>query len=258
VDNADNTGVAIQGAWTSSTYDSGFFGTNYLHDANTGKGQKSVSFRPSLPAGGIYEVFLRWTSSGNRATNAPITIVTRTNSAVLRIVNQQTNGSRWNSLGRFDFSSETVQVTVANSNTTGHVIVDAVQFQDPAAAVVTGDRDEDSLPDWWERWYFLSETNASPGVDSDADGLSNLQEYLTGTDPLNPASRFAMRAALDATPPRVLLSWPSATNCTYRIEVSEDLKSFRLHRTAIPATPPLNSETVQVPGDRQYFRVVTE
>ena len=258
VDTTNTTGVVIQGAWTSSTFDSGFFGTNYLHDGNTGKGQKSVSFLPVLPAAGIFEVFLRWTSSGNRATNVPVTIVTVTNSAVLRVVNQQANGARWYSLGHFDLSPTAARVTIANSNTTGHVIVDAAQFSDPSLPVAFDDRDEDGLPDWWERWYFFSEIAANPAADPDADGMSNLQECLTGTDPLNPASRFEMRAVLDAAPPRVSLSWPSATNRTYRIEVSDDLKSFRLHRAAIPATPPLNSESVQMLGDRQYFRVVTE
>ena len=258
VDTTNTTGVVIQGAWTSSTSDSGFFGTNYLHDGNTAKGQKSVSLRPSLPTAGIYEVLLRWTSSNNRATNTPITIVTATNNAVLRVVNQRVDGARWNSLGLFELSPPTAQVVIANSNTTGYVIVDAVQFFDPSVPVAINDRDEDGLPDWWERWYFLSETAASPAADSDADGMSNLQENLTGTDPLNPASRFVMRAVLDATPPRVVLSWPSVTNRTYRIEVSDDMQSFLLHRAAIPATPPLNAETVQVLGDRQYFRVVTE
>ncbi len=259
VDNTNSSCVTLQGAWTSSAYDSGYIGTNYLHDGNAGKGQKSVCFRPMLTNAGVYEVLLRWTSSNNRATNAPVTIVTRTNPVpVLRLVNQQTNGAHWNSLGLFDLSPDTARVVVANSNTTLYVVADAVQFVDPVQLAMVDDRDSDGLPDWWERWYFLSETGADPNLDADDDGLTNYQEYLTGTDPLDPASRFVMRAVLDATPNQAVVFWPSTTNHTYRLEVSDDLNSFHSLRQGIPATPPQNSETVLLLGAKQFFRVIAE
>jgi hypothetical protein len=207
----------------------------------------------------VYEVLLRWTGSNNRATNTPVAIQTRTNSTpVLRLVNQQINGTRWNSLGFFDLDPDTARVVVANSNTTLYVIADAVQFLDPTQLPAVADRDGDRLPDWWERWYFLSETKAEPDADADGDGMTNYQEYLTATDPLNPASRFNMRAVLDAMPPQMQLSWPSATNRTYRIEVSEDLKTFSLYQQGIPATPPVNLTTVSMAGNPRFFRVVAE
>lgn len=258
VDNADPA-VAVVGAWTSSVYDSGYIGTNYLHDANTGKGLKSVSFKPPLPEAGSWEVFARWTSSGNRATNAPISILCSTGSVpVTVLVNQQTDGGRWVSIGIYHLSPATAQVVIANSNTTGHVIVDAVRFVDVTAPVQQVDRDEDGLPDWWERWYFLSETGGAANVDVDQDGRTNLQEYLTGTDPLNDKSRFDLRLQLDAMPHQALLKWPSTTNRTYRIEVSDDLKAFRVYARGIPANPPENKATVLAPGEKQYFRVVAE
>jgi hypothetical protein len=259
VDNTDAACVTVQGAWTSSTYDSGFVGTNYLHDGNNGKGQKSVCFRPVLTNASVYEVLLRWTSSNNRATNTPVTILTRTNPVpVLRLVNQQTNGARWNSLGFFDLSPDTARIVVANSNTTLYVIADAVRLLDPAQLATADDRDSDGLPDWWERWYFLSETAADPRADADGDGLTNYQEYLTGTDPTNLVSRFVMRALLDAAPSQAVIAWPSITNRTYRIEVSNDLNSFHLLRQGIPATPPQNSEIVLLQGAKHFFRVIAE
>lgn len=131
-------------------------------------------------------------------------------------------------------------------------------FTDAASQAGLGDRDGDGLPDWWERWYFLSETAASRDADSDGDGMTNYQEYLTGTDPTNPASRFAMRAVLDSVPSQAAISWPSTTNRTYRIEVSSDLKSFQTLRPGILATPPQNTESVPVQGGKQFFRVVAE
>ncbi len=50
------------------------------------------------------------------------------------------------------------------------------------------DADGDLLPDWWESVYFGSTTGAVPNADADADGATNLTEYLAGTDPLNAQS----------------------------------------------------------------------
>ena len=258
-DNTDAACVTIHGAWTSSNYEPGFVGTNYLHDGNTGKGQKWVSFRPSLPKAGSYEVFLRWTSSQNRATNTPVTLITRSNAPPVQlVVNQQVNGGRWNSLGTFEFDPATAEVIVANSNATGYVIADAVQFVDTSAVATNSDRDGDGLPDWWERWYFLSEISAEASTDTDGDGMNNYREYLTGTDPIDPRSRFDVHLMLDSLPGQAVLSWPSASNHVYRIEVSDDTAAFRLYRGGIPASPPQNTQTVSTTGEAQFFRVVAE
>jgi FAD dependent oxidoreductase len=58
VDNADASGVTVTGAWTTSTATAGFWGANYIHDQNAGKGIKSVRFTPNLPVAGDYEVYL--------------------------------------------------------------------------------------------------------------------------------------------------------------------------------------------------------
>ena len=49
------------------------------------------------------------------------------------------------------------------------------------------DADNSDIPDWWEMKYALEPGSAAlAAADSDGDGLSNLQEYLHGTDPHNP------------------------------------------------------------------------
>ncbi|MBT1705170.1 cellulase family glycosylhydrolase [Chryseosolibacter indicus] len=75
LDNSSTSGVAIEGAWTTSSASPGYQGTNYLHDGNTGKGSKRVTYTPSLPVNGEWTVSVRWTSDPNRATNVPIDIV---------------------------------------------------------------------------------------------------------------------------------------------------------------------------------------
>lgn len=46
----------------------------------------------------------------------------------------------------------------------------------------TGDTNQNGLPDVWEMRYF-GNLNQNPGDDFDLDGMSNLAEYLAGTDP---------------------------------------------------------------------------
>jgi hypothetical protein len=52
------------------------------------------------------------------------------------------------------------------------------------------DADSDGMPDIWEMRYFDS-TDVAPNADADNDGVSNLDEYLEGTDPGNNSSFLA-------------------------------------------------------------------
>lgn len=47
------------------------------------------------------------------------------------------------------------------------------------------DADGDGLPDEWELRYFGNSTNAVPEKDSDGDGQSNWEHFISGTNPLN-------------------------------------------------------------------------
>ena len=56
------------------------------------------------------------------------------------------------------------------------------------------DDDNDGMPDAWELTYGLNPLNpADASADNDGDGVSNLNEYLQGTDPRSPSGGFTGR-----------------------------------------------------------------
>jgi len=77
----------------------------------------------------------------------------------------------------------------------------------------------DGIPDWWRLQYFPNtgtSTNAQScaACDPDGDGMSNLQEYLAGTDPTNSASVFRITSFIN-TGDDVRITWtmgPGKTN----------------------------------------------
>lgn len=128
VDNTDSASVSITGSWTSSSFDAGFVGTNYLHDGNAGKGTRTVRYTPNLPETAQYRVYARWTSSSNRATNVPIDVQHAGGTSTV-IVNQAQNGGQWVLLGTYSFNAGTAgSVAIRNAGTSGYVIADAVRF----------------------------------------------------------------------------------------------------------------------------------
>lgn len=58
------------------------------------------------------------------------------------------------------------------------------------AASTAADTDADGLPDAWEQTHF-GNLAQNAGDDPDGDGFGNLQEYLAGSSPADPASRPA-------------------------------------------------------------------
>ena len=127
VDNASSS-VTIVGAWAATTSTSGYYGSNYLNDENSGKGTKSVQSCANLPYSGLYQVFARWPAGSNRATNVPIDIASASGTTTVT-VNQQLNNNVWVSLGTYSFAAGTAGfVKIRNTGTNGYVIADAVEF----------------------------------------------------------------------------------------------------------------------------------
>ena len=75
---------------------------------------------------------------------------------------------------------------------------------------------DDGVPNSWRLQYFgagyLTDSRVGAGTDADGDGSSNLQEFLAGTDPLNPLSGFTI--GIQAIP---RISFVSVPGTTYKI-----------------------------------------
>ena len=129
VDNNDGpSNVTVQGAWSTSMYAPGYWSGNYLHDGNADKGTKSVTFRPTLPTGGVYAVSIWHTTQANYATDVPVDIVSAEGTRTV-VVNEQINGSQWYPIGTNQFKAGTNGcVRVRTTGTTGYVVADAVKF----------------------------------------------------------------------------------------------------------------------------------
>ena len=130
--NAHHSGGSLSrkaGAWTSSTSVAGFYGTNYEHDGNAGKGTKTFTFTPNLATSGSYRVYLRWTTGPTRATNVPVDVYYAGGTDLLQ-VNQQSKNNTWVLLGVYPFNAGTGQkIVISNTGTNGYVIADAVMFK---------------------------------------------------------------------------------------------------------------------------------
>lgn len=94
------------------------------------------------------------------------------------------------------------------------------------------DADGDGLPDAWERALLAARggrgtlADIRPGGDDDADGMTNLQEYLAGTYAFDPQDGFAV-SILGVAEGRSELEFTAIRGRTYTVEASADLSDWR-------------------------------
>ncbi len=128
----DETAAKLVGKWQYSTHTPPYVGLGYLHDQKEGKGEKSVTFVPDLPAEGLYEVRIAHCYNIRRATNTPVTIHHADGETTVRINQQETpqHDRLFRTLGKFRFAAgRDGWVRISNEGTDGkYVIADAVQW----------------------------------------------------------------------------------------------------------------------------------
>jgi len=83
------------------------------------------------------------------------------------------------------------------------------------------DSDGDGLPDDWERFYW-ADLGASSEGDEDEDGISNREEYRTGTNPGDSEDSWRVTAVRTGSDARIRLEFGHQPNRRYRIQTASD------------------------------------
>lgn len=132
-DQDQSAGYQEFGDWYESAASGEYNGSSrYTSDAGD-----YATWTPSLPSTGTYEVYIWYTESGVRDTNAKYTVYHSGGESTFRI-NQQDDNSSWVRLGEFEFDSGTsgyIKVERDGSSTGSSTSADAVAFVEPLSGI---------------------------------------------------------------------------------------------------------------------------
>jgi hypothetical protein len=92
----------------------------------------------------------------------------------------------------------------------------------------TTDSVGDGIPDAWRAQYFggsgtTTNSQSCATCDPDHDGMSNLQEYLAGTDPTSSASVLRLDLTAQVSANSVVLTWPVVVGRSYQVQYKTSL-----------------------------------
>jgi len=127
---------------------------------------------------------------------------------------------------------------------------------EPFSILSTEATDSDGLPDSWERANRLDPLNAADEhEDADGDGKTNLEEYLSGTDPNDATSFLKVKVVpVPGASGQFKVLWDSIPDRSYSLLSSTSLGgSWEPVLSNVPATPPLNSHLISVPDNSARY-----
>jgi Tol biopolymer transport system component len=146
----------------------------------------------------------------------------------------------------------------------GLITNDLNRGQDVFMVVVAAatDSDGDGIPDAWTQQYFGHPTGQAGDLsraedDADGDGMTNLQEFAAGTNPLDPGSAFRTTITLVIATNRVTLNWPASAYSGYRVQFKNDLDNpaWLDAPGAVSVSGNQGSYTAVADLPRRYYRV---
>ena len=149
-----------------------------------------------------------------------------------------------------------------------HYVYDPAGNLQARKIVVITDSDEDGMEDQWELDHF--ETLARDGtLDLDLDGLTDLEEYLAGTDPDDPASALRVlvvelsgtvpvRESIRVNDGTATVSWTSVPGEAYQVQSVDGLEGTNWMDLGpeVIATTSLSSVTDGGLLPQRFYRVM--
>jgi hypothetical protein len=189
----------------------------------------------------------RWRRNGSFITN----LVVNATNCFLTLTNLQATPTT----NQFTFA-------VAVTNAAG-----SSSLSSNAVITVLADTDGDGLPDDWELAHNFDPTNAADAaLDADQDGVSNLDEYLAGSDPLDRETILDIAfVRIEGSPRAASIIFSATAGKTYSVLRRDSLETGAWVPIAdVPASPILR-RVVEVPiptppepeETPRFYRLVT-
>ena len=130
----DDTSANLEGEWTHSTNFKPSIGSGYIFSGSKdarGDGKATATFRIKVPASGMYQVLMAYSAHETRANNVPVIISNGSSEAKLTVdqTRPMPGSEHFQPIGIAELAAdvETI-IRIHNTDTTGFVIVDAVQL----------------------------------------------------------------------------------------------------------------------------------
>jgi len=122
----------------------------------------------------------------------------------------------------------------------------------------TGDSDNDGMDDDWEVAYF-GNLNRNGSEDFDDDGHSDLQEFLTGTDPTNTGSILRVITVTPMSGGNTTIVWSSVPGRSYVVQFKDSLDTPNWSSASGVLTANLTSESFNHSSSlsSRFYRVIS-